>query len=546
MGGGKDAWLFEQIRDWVMVTHMPHDDGEAIPLQTVQRVAAAVLSLPKDELVRRIEAEWLRFVSSEMHLQVKETDAADLPLPKKLSDEERAAQRSEARQRARARLEARRKPEHGVWARHIVQHFSEVSGARYKLVPGRVPEVSFWSCLLILVERALLLRLQRDPFLALQAQALRFATSTQLAIANAAAGGVAGAQGQAGALWDRPESPLQAAAVALWRAVSQRQRVVLLTGYPCVASAEAPTPQKLDGPCAAALLLRAALALEPPVQPAHECARVVVEQANSPPLKACLGVLLEHLTPRLAGGGGSLGSISEETIYGHDGRLCVEALVAGPAFAAAQQEGLEELARRLEADAATRSGGLLLAVERAGPARRGAYCTEGGAEMDARHIAPIHRLSERLCAAVPGPRLSSLAVFAAGATKVGAGAAELRETIATRVPLGQDNVCTLTCDQMVLGHSATLAALALACALALQALPAGDDADLDRVLGTEAELRRALEAGIAAGAWDDADGVQLPRARTVNGVDFDDIVAAFNEMRHITIDGLKRKQFQDL
>lgn len=139
--------------------------------------------------------------------------------------------------------------------------------------------------------------------------------------------------------------------------------------------------------------------------------------------------------------------------------------------------------------------------------------------------------------------LTTSAVVSDAGSQLGLGGEDVLRAVSLWVPLGSYlQGGTVAADAVAVGSRATLACCAVACALALVGAERGvvspTERGLDAVVGSELQLRAALEAAQRAGASDGDEGA----SSLVSGLAFDDVVNTFAKMRAAVLDNWEAQQ----
>jgi len=319
-----------------------------------------------------------------------------------------------------------------------------------------------------------------------------------------------------------PAGELEAAARALY--LAPPGPVAILTGFPCMLDHTPPT--ETDGPPGALAIARACLGL-------NKSCVLLVEECNAAVLQAGVAAL--------------------EGMPVTSAILRVEVFPPGPKWGPSEEACLSALAQEAT---------FVVAIERAGPAASdGHYYTMRGRQMD-EVLAPLERLLELVPASVQSIGIGD------GGNEVGMGKVFERILASTRIGKAEQIACRTSTTWLLAASVSNWGGFALCCALAVVAAEkeaAGADGRVDeakngsedmrnpdepeeggregrgkkrregwieRLVVTEAQDRKVLEAIFAAGA---RDGITGERKAWVDGMPGEVSLAMLQELREIAM-----------
>lgn len=315
-----------------------------------------------------------------------------------------------------------------------------------------------------------------------------------------------------------PPGELEAAARALYHAPNDGP-VAILTGFPCMLDHTPPT--ETDGLPGALAIARACLALNKP------CV-LLIEQCNAAVLQAGVDALVDRPVTSAI--------------------LRVDVFPPGPQWGPTEEARLSALAQEII---------FVVAIERAGPAASdGHFYTMRGRQMD-EVLAPLERLLDLVPASVQSIGIGD------GGNEVGMGKVLGRIMASTRIGKAEQIACCTSTTWLLAASVSNWGGTALSCALAVVAAEVeaadaegGDDETelvyedmrspdevggrkgrrrgreewVERLVVTEAQDQKVLEAIVAAGA---RDGITGERKAWVDGMPGATSLAMLRELREM-------------
>lgn len=317
-----------------------------------------------------------------------------------------------------------------------------------------------------------------------------------------------------------PAGELEAAARALYQAAPDGP-VAILTGFPCMLDHTPPT--ETDGPPGALAIARACLGLNKP------CV-LLIDECNAVVLQAGVAAL--------------------EDMPVTSALLRVEVFRPGPQWGPTEEARLSDLAQEIT---------FVVAIERAGPAASdGHYYTMRARQMD-EVVAPLERLLELVPASVQSIGIGD------GGNEVGMGKVLNRILASKRIGNAEQIACCTSTAWLLAASVSNWGGYGLCCALAVVAAEAaavdaeggkyetdngfGDMRNRDesgsegrrkkrreewvkRLVVTEAQEQKVLEAIVAAGA---RDGITGEGKAWVDGMPVEVSLAMLRELRGIAM-----------
>jgi len=465
----EDEWLWVEILEWV-VSGMVLRDGQVlnVDLEVVRNLSLHLLNQSTYSLCKMITDIWQSLVNTKHHMLIQKNDM-----------EEKGATRGEllaqARTQVREFLDTRKTA--SEWAKHLLAKYPVVPAARYRLVPSRLPEVGFWYCIFSLIRNAVMSRLRPDPIEAI---------GRRLVGMNVV------------------DDSLQLSLVA--GQLLHCKRLVVVTGYPSV-SENPVTPQKLDGPLCAAMIVRATKAVNTELQGAT----IITERMNSFALQSCLGVFYGPPMRYEM----KANSLTEKSFFKDN--VWIETFPSESVMFTRSHRDY------LEAGFTCEPNTHVMFVERVGPSlHKGVYCDlnlvpmKGVNSLDI--ISSQAKSTSSICSSIPNV--------------IGMGA--LHDYFRDNFPLGDRMVCPKTVDNICVAPQATVAGFAVLGTLALLAaeedLISKNSSGLEVIMGSEAMLRDGLIACASAGSCDENG-----HRDTIGGLDFESIVLCFKDIQSIVL-----------
>ncbi|KAH9249813.1 hypothetical protein BASA81_012408 [Batrachochytrium salamandrivorans] len=374
-------------------------------------------------------------------------------------------------------------PEMFQWGNHFCQHSDMLRQVRFRFVPSRLPEKTFWGIFFLCVRQVCG---ERDE---------AFKELESLVQCDDARG----IQTMARALG---EGQLKHAASAL---VRNAKRVLILTGFPCCSHPLSRSKQETDGPPGAVGLCRALVHLGKHV---HLC----IEQVSASVMEACLGAVFPvtgvtcHGTKRIE--------------FGPNVTLEIFPSSDGDEFTPEHHKRLDDLKQEFS----ERNQGHLLAIERAGPGLDGKCRTMRGVELQG--LAPLHLLFEG--------SLARTTAIGDGGNEVGMG-----NVHDLHLP-SKESACITECTYLLPCSVSNWGALALCAAMCLVACIDREDEGggialwLDRTVDSDSGLRLALQTCVDAGA---SDGITMqPEQLSVDGMPFEITLQLAHKLRAVVTD----------